>query len=100
MQPADSFINDGEEILFFADDGGSWQFGEDWGKILPAWFRVVAATASPEVFAERVMSIIKARGEYRGAKVLAMAWKVANPDQCRALAVLAGGEKRERLARQ
>ena len=35
-----------DEVLFFADDGGSWQFGEDWHEILPPWFRVLSATAS------------------------------------------------------
>jgi hypothetical protein len=93
-------IDDGEEILFFADDGGSWQFGGDWEKILPVWLRATAAAASTEAFAERVRSIIKARGEHRGAKVLAMARKVANPDQRRALDALAGREKRERPARR
>lgn len=87
-------IDEGEELIFFADDGGSWMFGEDWDKILPAWFRVLAATASADEFAARVRSIIKARGEYRGTKVLAMARKAANPEQRAALDVLVDRGKR------
>jgi hypothetical protein len=92
-------IDMGEEILFFADDGGSWQFGEDWERILPAWFRVTAATLGPDAFAERVRSVVATRGDYRSPRFLAMARKVANPDQRRALDALVGEAEREGRAK-
>jgi len=36
-----------DDILFFADEGGSWEVGVNWKKVLPAWFRVHSPTAGP-----------------------------------------------------
>jgi hypothetical protein len=85
-------IDDGEELLFFADDCGSWLFGEDWEEILPAWFRSASATVGPDAFAERVRSVVVAHGAYMRPKVLAMARKAANPDQRRVLGALVARE--------
>lgn len=85
-------IDAGEEILFFADDGGSWEFGVDWAEVLPAWFRATAATVGPDAFAERVQSVVVAQGDYMKPKVLAIAQKAANQDQRRALEALVAGE--------
>lgn len=92
-------IDAGEEILFFADDGGSWEFGVDWEEALPAWFRATAATVGPDAFAERVQSVVVAQGDYMKPKILAIAQNVANPDQRRALDSLVAGEGRERGAK-
>jgi len=75
-----------DEVLFFADDGGSWEFGEDWNEILPPWFRVLSATAAPEEFAERVFAILNARSPFGRDKMLAAAHKTAAPGQAKALA--------------
>lgn len=40
-----------EDILFFADEAGSWQVGVDWEKVLPAWFKVLSATVEPKEYA-------------------------------------------------
>src|SRR5438093_5397812 len=37
-----------DDVIFFADEGGSWQVGVDWAKVLPVWFKVLSATAEPE----------------------------------------------------
>jgi len=34
-----------DDVIFFADEGGSWQVGVDWARVLPAWFKVLSATA-------------------------------------------------------
>lgn len=75
-----------DEVLFFADDGGSWEFGEDWHEILPPWFRVLSATAAPEEFAERVLAILNVRCPFDGDKLLAAARTTATPEQAKALA--------------
>lgn len=36
-----------DSILFFADEGGSWEIGVDWETVLPAWFRVPSAATGP-----------------------------------------------------
>lgn len=78
----------GDEILFFADDGGSWQFGEDWKEILPPWFRVLSVTAAPREFAERVLAMMKSRCSPESKKLLPVARKTATPEQRNALAEL------------
>jgi hypothetical protein len=47
-----------DDIIFFADEGGSWQAGVDWDKVLPAYFCCLSATAPPEEYANRVMGVV------------------------------------------
>lgn len=32
-------LDDAIDVIFFADEGGSWQVGVDWERVLPPWFR-------------------------------------------------------------
>ena len=43
-----------DDVIFFADEAGSWRVGVDGDKVLPPWFRVLAATAAPAEYAERI----------------------------------------------
>jgi hypothetical protein len=74
-----------EDVLFFADEGGSWQVGVDWAKVLPAWFKVLSATATPEEFAGRIISVLSRHYHYGRDKMLAVARRTATPDQRKAL---------------
>jgi hypothetical protein len=47
-----------DDILFFADEGGSWQVGIDWEKVFPAWFRCLSRTASPDEYGRLVVAAI------------------------------------------
>ena len=47
-------IDHGEDVIFFADEGGVWQVGIDWDKVLPSWFTCLAATAQPDAIASRI----------------------------------------------
>ena len=47
-----------EDVVFFADEGGSWQVGVDWKKVLPVWFGCLSATAGPEEYAKETRSAI------------------------------------------
>jgi hypothetical protein len=78
----------GDEILFFADDGGSWQFGEDWEVILPPWLRVLSATVAPGEYAERVLAMMKSRCSLESKILLPVARKTATAEQRKALAEL------------
>ena len=48
-----------DEIIFFADEGGSWQVGLDEEKVMSAYFSSLAATATPEGYANSVRILIK-----------------------------------------
>lgn len=53
-----SEIDEGtDDILFFADEGGSWEVGVDWENVLPAWFKVLSATASPSEYAQGITTV-------------------------------------------
>lgn len=52
-------IDDGrDDILFFADEGGTWQFGIDWHEVLVGYFRCLGSTAEPAEFAGLVIKTI------------------------------------------
>jgi hypothetical protein len=81
----DRIDEDPDHVVFFADEGGSWQVGVNWEKVLPAWFLCLSATAEPEEYARRVTEAIEEHGSYRRDKYLARARKVATPAQRKAL---------------
>jgi hypothetical protein len=77
------------EMVFFADDGGSWQVGVDWGEILPVWFKVLSATAEPDAYSHGVLESISRHQDYRRVELIGIALSVATPAQREILAALA-----------
>jgi len=74
-----------DKILFFADEGGSWQVAVDWARVLPAWFKVLSATAEPEEYAERITTLLSAHYHYGREKMLVIARRIATADERNAL---------------
>lgn len=83
-----------DDVVFFADEGGVWQFGIDWKAVLPACFRSLAATAPAEEFAREVDRTIKDFAEYDRPRFLAAARRVATAEQKAALRKLPVRERR------
>ena len=77
-----------DDVIFFADEGGSWQVGVDWRAALAAYFRCLADDASAEEFAHAVDQAIKAFAEYERPRHLAAARRVASAAQQAALGAL------------
>ena len=77
-----------DEIIFFADEGGSWAIGVDWRLVFPAYFRCLAATASAHVFVQVVDQVIRDFADYQRPYHLQAARRVANADQNAALRAL------------
>ena len=75
-----------DDVLFFADEGGSDEVGIDWNAILPHWFKVLSATAAPEEYAEQVTAAMRKRCWYNHKEVLAAARRIGTPAQRKALA--------------
>jgi hypothetical protein len=75
-----------DDVIFFADEGGSWQVGVDWERVLPPWFRVLSATAAPGEYAERITALLDHHYNYGRDKMLTVARKTATPEQRKALA--------------
>lgn len=74
-----------DDVVFFADEGGSWLVGVDWRAALPAYFRCLAASASPEDFAREVARAITDFAEYERPRHLTAARRVASTEQKAAL---------------
>jgi hypothetical protein len=77
-----------DDVLFFADEGGSWQVPVDWVRALPVYFRVLARTADAETFARTVDATIADFVHPDRAKYLEVARQVATAPQKQALASL------------
>lgn len=77
-----------DDVLFFADEGGSWSVGVDWSRALPAYFRCLAQSASAEDFAQGVDRAIADFAEYDRGRYLAHAWNVATTGQRESLSAL------------
>jgi hypothetical protein len=74
-----------DDVIFFADEGGAWQVGVDWDRVLPPWFRVLSATVSPGEYAELITALLEHHYNYGRDKMLAVARKTATPEQRKAL---------------
>jgi hypothetical protein len=79
-----------DDVLFFADEGGSWQVGVDWDRVLPVWFKALSATAEPEEFANRITALISSHYSYGRDKMLAIARRTATESQRKALNKVTG----------
>lgn len=70
-----------ENIIFFADEAGSWQVGVDWDQALPPWFKLLSATTEAEEYMERVLLMIGNHCRYHKDKFLPLALEAATAAQ-------------------
>jgi hypothetical protein len=82
------------DIVFFADEAGSWQVGVDWAEVLPAWFRSLSPATDPYDWAEAVVEALNDFGGYQMEPILAAARDIATPEQREALAEYDGNLRR------
>jgi len=74
-----------DDVIFFADEGGSWQVGVDWAKLLPAWFACLSRTSEPDEHARRVVEVVDEFDESDRGRHLSAARRIATPSQRKAL---------------
>lgn len=55
-------IDDGEEVVYFTDEAGSWQVGVVWTRVLPAYFSCLARTAPEAEFLATVERTLTGHG--------------------------------------
>jgi hypothetical protein len=85
-----------DNIIFFADEPGSWQIGIDWEKVLPAWFSALSITAAPDEYAARITALLKHHYSYGSTRMLTIARKIATSDQRRALSSVVDRQAEQR----
>jgi len=74
-----------DDVIFLADERGSFQVGLDCGTALPAYFRCLAEDTAPEDFAREVRRVIKDFADYERPRHLTAARRVASAAQRAAL---------------
>ena len=79
-----------DDVVYFADEAGSWQLGVNWQVVFPAYFRCLAEMASPEEFARTIDQMIGAFAEHERPLHLRTAHQVASAAQQVALRTLSG----------
>jgi hypothetical protein len=84
-----------DDVIFFANEGGSWQIGVNWRAALPAYFQCLAETASTEQFALAVDQVITDFADHDRAHYLAEVSRLAPPAQQAALRALLAAPRRE-----
>lgn len=70
-----------DDVIFFADEGGSWQLGVDWRSVLAAYFPCLAKTATAVDFASTVDHVIEDFAKHDRPRYLRSAHAVANAAQ-------------------
>jgi len=76
---------DPDDIVFFADEGGSWQYGVHWHSALTAYFQCLAEDAPAKEFSREVGRAIADFADYDRPKLLSAARSFANAEQQAAL---------------
>ncbi len=74
-----------DDIIFFADEAGSWQVGVTWKEVFPAWFKCLSPITDPEEYASKIVRTVDHFDENNRTKHLRAARRVATPAQKRAL---------------
>lgn len=74
-----------DDVVFFADEGGSWQVGVNWDKVLPAWFICIAPILEPDEYAHRVVDIVDRFASYNRDLLLSIAAQNGSAEQKKSL---------------
>ena len=75
-----------DDVIFFADEAGSWQVGIDWHKVRPAWYVCLTRATEPDEYARRVIETVDGFVGYDRDKHLTEAGRKASTAQRKALA--------------
>jgi len=84
-----------EDIVFFADEAGSWQVGVQWEKVLPPWFEALSATVAPDEYAQRVVGLLKRHYKEVNDEMFTVACGVATPEQRQRISKLRPGAAKD-----
>jgi hypothetical protein len=74
-----------DDVVFFADEGGSYEVFVDWKKVLPVYFAILAGAVTPEEYAGVISCLINDFVPYDRDRYLKAARAAASPAQKKAL---------------
>ena len=78
-----------DDVIFFADEAGSWQVGVDWARVLPALFRCLSRATEPDEYARRVVEVVDEFDKHDRGKQLTAARRLGTVAQRTALRAVA-----------
>ncbi len=79
-------IDDGDELIFSADEGGVWQINVDWNQLLPVYLAVLAVTATADEYADRILGVVNSSDvRHERDRWLEQAIVMGSPDQAAAI---------------
>ncbi|WP_372527235.1 hypothetical protein [Piscinibacter sp.] len=81
-----------DDVIFFADEGSSWNVGVHWRTAFPAYFRCLADTATAEEFARTVDQAIMDFAAHDRSHYLSEAWRTASAAQQASLGALTAAQ--------
>ena len=81
-------VDEGEEIVFWADEGGSYEVTPGWRDVLPGYFRALSPGLSPSEYVTRVLNALEYGYNFERDLYLQSARDAATPDQREALALV------------
>lgn len=84
-----------DDVIFFADEAGSWQVGVDWRTALPAYFRCLAEGATADEFAREADRAISDFADFERPRHMAAAQRAATAEQRVALRRLPARKRRQ-----
>lgn len=84
-----------DDIIFFADEAGSWQVGVPWDRVLPAWFRSLSPSTKPYRWAKTVVDALNDFAGYQMKGILKAARQAGAAEQRVALAEYEGLLRRD-----
>lgn len=81
-------VDEGEEIVFWADEGGSYEVTPGWRDVLPRYFRCLGPELSPSEYVSRVLNALQYGYNFERDLYLQSALDAATPAQQEALSLV------------
>lgn len=85
-------VDEGEEIVFWADEGGSYEVAPGWQEVLPCYFACLSHNVEPTEYVARVLNALEYGYNFERDKYLQSAHDSATPAQREALARVQAGK--------
>ncbi len=87
-------VDEGEEIVFWADEGGSYEVTPGWQEVLPRYFACLSRNVEATEYVARVLNALEYGYNFERDMYLQSARDVATPAQQEALARVSSSRPR------
>jgi hypothetical protein len=78
----------GDNIIFFADEGGAWDVWSSWEELIPPYCQALSTIDKPKEYAQSIFDLIKYNHVYKPEEKLQQVLQISNAAQKKALKLL------------